>query len=125
MKMISNTKNIAASLFISVGAVVAPALASTGEVTGKVQKIRSHDISISSDIVTLSGVATAGTCGQHEGLALFYIRDEDFGGNANRANRHYSTLLAAKISGKKVTIAYDDVGLKSPVCWIKYIDVVE
>jgi len=93
------------------------ASAVTGEVTGQINTIRSHDLSVSSDWISLTNV-TAGSCGQSGGNAAFLFKDDE------RGKRHLSIAIAAKLAGKAVSIGYDDTGLQSGgFCFIRYIDL--
>jgi len=72
------------------------------------------------DFVVLNGFAEAGSCQKSSGLIAARF---PYGESGQRA---YSIALAAKMSGKKITLAVDDAN-KHPVhgCFVKSISISE
>jgi hypothetical protein len=86
---------------------------------GKVQFIRSHDISVSLDWFAVdTATSTSTTCPSSLGFVVFRLRDDD------RGKRMLSLVTAAMLAGKTIQVYIDD-GLKDPLgyCYVRYIDV--
>lgn len=108
-----------AFVFLVFGGV---AFATTGEVSGQIDTIRSHDTWVSPDWISISGVTGAGGCSfTVNGSVIFYVRDNE------RGKRQLELAQAAKLAGKAVVIGYDDVNLTLPgnigQCFVRYIDL--
>ncbi|MFZ5620408.1 MAG: hypothetical protein ACOY5W_05230 [Pseudomonadota bacterium] len=110
-------KNYIVFLFLMM--VSANMAAATGEVTGAINTLRSHDMAVSADWLTIDGVVSAGACAATYGnRVIFYIKDDE------RGKRMLAVAVAAKMGGKSVRIGWDDVALnQGGACFVRYIDL--
>lgn len=85
--------------------------------TGKVSKIRAHELGISTNWVTIEGFTSAGNCSTKDnGLVKLLVADDE------RADKQFSVLLAAKMAGAEVYVQADDA--TAPTCNLRYIDLL-
>ncbi|MEK7321742.1 MAG: hypothetical protein AABZ84_01525 [Pseudomonadota bacterium] len=99
--------------------------AATGEVVGQISKIRSHDVTLGSNLdwISLSGIMSAGSCQVAGGLGVLFMFKDD-----ERGRKQFSIALAAKAAGKQITVGYDDVALRNTsndnYCYVRYIEML-
>lgn len=87
-----------------------------GHVKGKVEYIRTHDISNASwkppiFWFTLDGVKSAGSCGNWYGNVLFVAESDQM----------LSIVLATQMAGNEIHVQFNDAVLKNSFCVARYI----
>lgn len=86
--------------------------------TGKVVKLRSHELDLSINWFTVEGFTSAGNCSHKEnGLIKIQLFDNE------RGDKQFSMLLAAKMSGKEVHVNVKESS-SSTTCELRYIDLI-
>src|SRR5258708_13809893 len=92
------------------------AFALVGELTGEIDIIRTHDLTVSPTWVTIKNVTAAGTCGTSYVGVPFVLKDDD------RAKRILAIAIAAKMAGKSVVLGWNDVNLGGAcsACYVRY-----
>ena len=88
---------------------------------GKVQKILALDRSAhgaDSSHITVSGLASAGSCPTQDGLIALHLRDDE------ACRKQLAIALAAKLASVQVIVRVDDQ-IRKPdgPCYLKYLEL--
>jgi hypothetical protein len=108
---------IAALVFGIVAIVAAPAFATNANISGTVNLIKIQDDATGSMFFTVNSTTSVGNCIKNNNNVMALIPDTD------RGKAMLSTVEAAMLAGKTVTVHLDDTSSSSNYCWTKYLTV--
>ena len=116
MKKRTILRAIRVTALLGVSILVSQARAASGSVSGTVALLQIQSVGTGNNFFTLNSTATVGKCITSSGHVMALFPDDD------RGKAMMSTVQAAVLSGKSLTVQVDDKGATSPTyCFVSWI----